>query len=79
MGTRRRKGMLVKNTNPHSVEIVMSTRKIVLEPGDEELLTAEEVLDPSLRSNLQIRAVSIVRPATDEEEEGLREQSAKPS
>ena len=39
----------------------------MLGPGDEELLTAEEVLDTDLRAKLQVRAVSIVRPATDEE------------
>lgn len=68
MATRKRKGMLIKNTNTYSVEIAMKSREIRLGPGDEALLTAEEVLDPELRAKLQIRAVSIVRPATDEEE-----------
>ncbi len=68
MATRKRKGMLIKNTNTYSVDIVMSTRSILLGPGEEKLLTAGEVLDPELRAKLQIRAVSIVRPATDEEE-----------
>jgi len=70
MATRKRKGMLIKNTNTYSVEIAMKSREIRLAPGDEALLTAEEVLDPELRAKLQIRAVSIVRPATDEEEGG---------
>ena len=70
MATRKRKGMLIKNTNTYSVEITMKSREIHLGPGDEALLTAEEVLDPELRAKLQIRAVSIVRPATDEEEGG---------
>jgi len=65
---RKRKGMLIKNTDTSSVTIKMSQRTILLGPGEEELLTAEEVLDPDLRVKLQIRAVSIVRPATDEEE-----------
>jgi len=60
--------MLIKNTNKTPVRIQMSSRNIELGPGEEELLTAEEVLDPDLRAKLQIRAVSIVRPATDEEE-----------
>ena len=60
--------MLIKNTNPYSVEIAMSTRTIRLGSGEEELLSAAEVLDPELRAKLQVRAVSIVRPATDEEE-----------
>ena len=62
--------MLIKNTNTYSVEIAMKTRDIQLGPGDEALLTAVEVLDPELRAKLQIRAVSIVRPATAEEEGG---------
>ncbi len=70
MATRKRKGMLIKNTNTYSVEIAMKTRDIQLGPGDEALLTAAEVLDPELRAKLQIRAVSIVRPATAEEEGG---------
>ncbi|MCH8277208.1 MAG: hypothetical protein IIA50_06710 [Bacteroidetes bacterium] len=76
MTTRKRRGMLIKNTNTRSVEVEMRTRTIVLAPGDEQMLTAEEVLDPALRSELQIRAVSIVRPVTEEEEEALREQLA---
>ena len=79
MTTRKRRGMLIKNTNTRSVEVEMRTRTIVLAPGDEEMLTAEEVLDPALRSELQIRAVSIVRPVTEEEEEALREQLAASS
>lgn len=79
MTTRKRKGMLIKNTNTRSVEVEMRTRTIVLAPGDEQMLTAEEVLDPALRSELQIRAVSIVRPVTEEEEEALREQLAASS
>ncbi len=73
MTTRKRKGMLIKNTNPHTVTIKMTTRTITLEPGDEELITAEEVLDDTLRTNLQVRGVSIVRPALEEEEAELRE------
>jgi len=72
MATRKRKGMLIKNTNTYSVEIDMKSRTIRLSPGEHELLSAAEVLDPELRAKLQIRAVSIVRPATDEEEEQAR-------
>lgn len=72
MAARKRKGMLIKNTNPLSVTIEMASRVLTLEPGDEELITAEEVLDSSLREYLQVRGVSIVRPALDEEEEELK-------
>ena len=75
---RKRKGMLIKNTNTASVQIKMSNRTIMLGPGEEELLTAAEVLDPDLRAKLQIRAVSIVRPATNEEE-GITESEKQDS
>ena len=78
MASRKRKGMLIKNTNTYSVEIAMKTREVRLGPGDEALLTADEVLDPELRAKLQIRAVSIVRPATDEEEGGSDGQESDP-
>lgn len=60
--------MLIKNTNSKSVEIPMATRHIRLEPGEEQLVTAKEVRDAVLREHLQVRAVSIVRPSTEEEE-----------
>ena len=72
MSNRKRKGMLIKNTNFQTVTINMATRTISLDPGEEELVTAEEVLDEALRDFLQVRGVSIVRPALDEEEEELR-------
>jgi len=65
--------MLIKNTNLSLVVIEMTTRTITLAPGDEELITAEEVLDETLRDYLQVRGVSIVRPTSDEEEAELRE------
>ena len=73
MSDRKRKGMLIKNTNTQTVKVDMATRSITLEPGEEELVTAEEVLDATLRDFLQVRGVSIVRPARDEEEAELRE------
>jgi len=67
--------MLIKNTNPRPVKIVMATRTLVLQPGEEQLITADEVRDTVLREKLQVRAISIVRPATEAEEEALlREQ-----
>ena len=73
MTTRKRKGMLIKNTNTQKVKIKMASRTITLAPGEDELVTAEEVLDETLRDFLQVRRVSIVRPALDEEEDELRE------
>ncbi len=69
---RKRKGMVIKNTNDKPVEIVLASRKIVLYPGDERPITSEEVKDPLLRESLQVRAISIVRPTTDDEEAAVR-------
>lgn len=74
MATRKRKGMVIKNTNPKPVTVAMSNRTLVLAMGDEALVTAEEVRDAALRELLQVRGVSIVRPADEEEEEALRRQ-----
>ena len=65
--------MLIKNTNTAAVTVKMQTRTIVLAPGDEAFVTAEEVQDAGLRDHLQVRGVSIVRPSTEAEEDGLRE------
>ncbi len=69
---RKRKGMVIKNTNDKPVEIVLASRSLWLAPGDEQSITADEVKDPLLRESLQVRAVSIVRPTTDEEEAAVR-------
>ncbi len=52
----------------------MATRQLTVHPGQERMITAEEVRDPTLRQSLQIRAISIVRPATEEEEIALRQE-----
>ena len=69
--TRQRRGMLIKNTDERPVEIEMATRTMRLGPGEEKLITAEEVRDPAMRESLQLRSISIVRPATEAEEETL--------
>ena len=63
--------MWIKNTHERTVELVLDTRTIVLEPGDEEAVTPDEVRDASMREHLQVRTVSIVRPTTVEEEQVL--------
>ena len=68
---KKRRGMFIKNTNTRPVEIAMATRTIRLDPGQERLITAEEVRDATLREHLQVRAINIVRPATEEEEDAL--------
>lgn len=68
---RQRRGMLIKNTDERPVEIDMATRTMRLGPGEEKLITAEEVRDPAMREGLQLRSISIVRPATEAEEATL--------
>jgi hypothetical protein len=65
--------MLIKNSGTRSVRIEMASRAVEIEPGDEVFITPEEVLDPKLREALQIREITIVRPATTEEDVALRE------
>lgn len=68
---KKRRGMIVKNTNDKSVEIRMATRTLQVSPGEEKMVTADEVRDPALRESLQVRAISIVRPTTEAEEDSL--------
>ena len=72
MITRKRKGMVIKNTNTYVVNLAMETRTIAVAPGTSYAVTSEEVLDADLRAKLQVRDLSIVRPTTDEEEAELR-------
>lgn len=65
--------MLIKNTGTRRVRVAMATRVVEIGAGDEAFITPEEVLDPKLREALQIREISIVRPATSEEDAALRE------
>ena len=68
---KQRRGMLIKNTNTRPVDIKMKTRVLRLNPAEEKLITADEVRDAALREKLQVRAVSIVRPSTEVEEDEL--------
>lgn len=76
---KKRRGMIIKNTDDRPVDIQMATRRIRVKPGQEVIITAEEVRDTTLRENLQVRAISIVRPATEEEEEELHRSQTEPS
>lgn len=71
--TKKRRGMIVKNTNDRSVEIQLAHRVLEVGPGEEKAVTADEVRDPALRESLQVRALSIVRPTTEEEEVDFRQ------
>ena len=70
--SRKRKGMVIKNTDDRTVEVKLATRSLVIQPGEEYPITADEVKDPVLREKLQVRAISIVRPTTDDEEDAVQ-------
>lgn len=67
----KRRGMIIKNVSEKPVKIRLTERILDFSPGDEKLVTAEEVRDPVLRQNLQVRSVAIVRPASEKEEEAF--------
>lgn len=73
MSDRVRRGMLIKNNGPDEVRVSMSSRRLHLDPGEEKFITPGEVRDPVLRTALQERSISIVRPATEAEIEVLRD------
>ena len=70
--SRKRKGMIIKNTEERTVEINLATRTLVIHPGEEYPISADEVKDPVLRENLQVHTISIVRPMTEAEEDELQ-------
>ena len=73
MSDRVRRGMLIKNNGTEEVSVSLGSRELRIGPGEERFLTPEEVRDPTLRMALQERSISIVRPATEAEEEALQE------
>jgi hypothetical protein len=64
--------MVIKNSHDKPVEIHLASRVIVVHPGEEVPVSAEEVKDPVLRESLQEREISIVRPTTEAEEDVLQ-------
>lgn len=65
--------MLIKNNGTEEVALSLSARTLRLSPGEERLLTPEEVRESTLRQALQERSIAIVRPATEAEEEALQD------
>ena len=66
--TRKRKGMIIKNTDTEAMSGELEPRVLHLPPGGSGPITSEEVMDPSLRDLLQTRQLAIVRPITPAEE-----------
>jgi hypothetical protein len=73
MADRDRRGMLIKNNGDEAVQVSMASRTLEIGPGEEKFLTPEEVRDPTLREALQERSISIVRPATEAEDEVIQD------
>lgn len=74
---RKRKGMIIKNSDPFPRSVRLKTRTLVLNPGEAVPITSQEVLDPILLDVLQARELSIVRPISEEEEEAVYESLRK--
>jgi hypothetical protein len=72
MPRRPRRGIFITNTGQDPVTVSMAARDVRVDPGRNVQITATEVRDPAMRDALQLRAISIVRPATEEEEQALR-------
>ena len=75
---RRRKGMIIKNADKVDKTVQLATRTLDLSPGETVALASAEVTDPALRDLLQVRALAIVRPLTDEEEIAIRDELGLP-
>lgn len=73
MSDRERRGMLIKNNGTEEVQVTMASRTLRIGPGKQAFITPKEVRDPTLREALQERSISIVRPATEAEDEALQE------
>jgi hypothetical protein len=72
MSRRPRRGIFITNTSQDPVTVSLAARDVRVDPGCNVQVTATEVRDPAMRDALQLRAISIVRPATEEEEQALR-------
>ena len=64
--------MIIKNADKVAKSVELATRTVHLDPGETVALTSDEVMDGNLRDLLQVRALVIVRPVTDEEEQANR-------
>lgn len=65
--------MIIKNNGSEEVRVDMKSRVLRLGAGEEQVIAPSEVRDSRLRRALQERSISIVRPATEDEEEALQE------
>ncbi|MCY4674302.1 MAG: hypothetical protein OXD43_11175 [Bacteroidetes bacterium] len=72
MIARKRKGMIVKNTNKKPLSVKLKHREIGLPPGGTAPVTSDEVMEDAMRDLLQVRKLAIVRPLTEQENKEIQ-------
>ena len=70
--------MIIKNADKEEKSVPLATRTLHLQPGETAVLASAEVMDPTLRDMLQVRALAIVRPLTEQEEIDIRDKLGFP-
>lgn len=73
---RKRKGMIIKNTNKKPLTVKLKHREIRLPPGGMAPITSDEVMENAMRDLLQVRQLAIVRPLTEQENQEVESQFA---
>ena len=73
---RKRKGMIIKNTDKKPLTVKLKHREFGLPPGGEAPITSDEVMEDAMRDLLQIRQLAIVRPLTEQENIEVQSQFA---
>lgn len=73
---RKRKGMIIKNTNKKPLIVKLKHREIGLPPGGTAPITSDEVMENAMRDLLQVRLLAIVRPLTEQENKEFQSQVA---
>ena len=73
---RKRKGMIIKNTDKKPLTVKLKHREFGLPPGGEAPITSDEVMENAMRDLLQVRQLAIVRPLTEQENKEVQSQFA---
>ena len=73
---RKRKGMIIKNTDKKPLTVKLKHREIGLPPGGTAPITSDEVMENAMRDLLQVRQLAIVRPLTEQENKEVQSQFA---
>ena len=73
---RKRKGMIIKNTDKKPLTVRLKHREIGLPPGGTAPITSDEVMENAMRDLLQVRQLAIVRPLTEQENKEVQNRFA---